>query len=124
MWLEVSHRHHTTAGVAPGLPEGCQLFQVCWADDEAGFLDQLPTRGIEDRFLRQDESPREGEVPFEGRDTTTDEGHLELALVDGQDHEVHGEGESGEVHGTTIPPYLCCIDINCDTRYCRINNKE
>jgi hypothetical protein len=93
---EVADGDDVHARVAPGVAVGAELREQA-GDVDARLLGQLAPGRLVQRLVRPLEAARDRPHPLEGLLAAADEQHVERALDHGQDHDVDGDREGGEL---------------------------
>ena len=72
---------------------GAELLQMPGARAQTGFLGQLPRGGLFQVLVDLDEAARQGPGAQERLVAPFDQQHLQRVVPDGEDRDVHGDGE-------------------------------
>ena len=98
---EVGDGDHVHAGVAVGVAVGAELGEPHHALD-AGLLTELSGGGLIQGFVGSLEAAGQRPRPPVGLAAASDQQHLQLGLIHGEDDHVDGDGEAGEGVGVVV----------------------
>ena len=93
----MAHCQHPAARVAVRCGVARELLEVVTAELQAGLLPEAARRGVEQVFVREDETAA-APPPGERRGVTTNQQRAQLCVAHRQDHKVNGDGKEVSTH--------------------------